>query len=117
MQPILWYAKSNKSLPMFSDNFGFEDLNNIIRIIYNYFDLSTEMMKSKSRERTLVVPRQFVHYFARKTTVHSLSKIGFMAGNKNHSTVSNSVKIINNLITYNKQIKRDYKNLNALLCQ
>jgi len=102
---------------MFSDGFEFDELNTIIKVVCKYFGMSIETMESKTRKRYVVIPRQFIHYFARFKTAHSLSVIGSMAGQKDHSTVSSSIKTINDLLLFDTQIKRDYKNLNALLCQ
>jgi len=50
----------------------------------------------KSRKRKVVVARQLFHFFAKKLTQLSLSDIGFETNN-DHSTVLNSIKVINDL--------------------
>ena len=82
-----------------------ENCENLIRLVFNYFDVPTEMMKSKSRKREIIVARQFAMYFLRQE-FYQLSLQGIADYfDKDHSTVVHSIKQINNLCEYDSEIK------------
>ncbi len=76
------------------------DIDSIISLICQNFNLSGEKLRSKSRKRQIVVARNTAFYLARKHTDLSLKDIGTRF-NRRHSTV---LKGITNL---EREIQRD----------
>jgi len=98
-----------------------EDIyKNIVLIICNYFDISYFAVCSKNRIRKIVYCRQICHYFGKQLNLKgyiniSLSKIGEIAGLKDHATVLYSNKVINDLLTYNTKIQNDVRIVEDLI--
>lgn len=65
----------------------------ICRCISTRFKVSREELRSRSRKRSLVFPRQLAMYFTRKLTKHSLSEIGELYC-RDHSTVMHAIRAI-----------------------
>ena len=64
------------------------------RGVCSLFNIKTSDLKSRSRSKHLVQARNLAIYVAREDLKLSLSEIGFLFGNRNHSTVLNSLKKI-----------------------
>jgi hypothetical protein len=64
-----------------------------------------EALKTKTRKRTIVEPRQVVMWFRKKNTKESLAEIGERYG-KDHATVLHAVKTVNNLKETDKEFRR-----------
>ncbi len=77
----------------------------IEQVVCDYFKLSSDAIKSKTRKREIVQARQIVMYFARTFTKMSLSNIGLEIGGKDHATVLHACKTVNNLIDTEKTFK------------
>ncbi|OGL38247.1 MAG: hypothetical protein A2042_06225 [Candidatus Schekmanbacteria bacterium GWA2_38_11] len=67
-------------------------IDEIQRVVAEKFDIKVNDLKSKSRRRELVTPRQIAMYLARQLTNESLPQIGRKFGNKDHTTVIHSIK-------------------------
>lgn len=88
-----------------------ENCENLIRLVFNYFNIPIEMMKSKSRKREIIVARQFASYFLRQEFNRlSLQKIADYF-DQHHSSIVHSIKQINNLIEFDFEIKEHHKNI------
>ncbi len=88
-----------------------ENCENLIRLVFNYFDVPTEMMKSKSRKREIIVARQFASYFLKQEFNNlSLQKIADYFG-QHHSSIVHSIKQINNLVEYDLESKEHHQNI------
>lgn len=59
----------------------------VVRLACRVFKVSRVDLISSRRDRHLVFARQFVMYWARRRTVHSLPMIGRRLGNRDHTTV------------------------------
>ena len=70
----------------------------ITEAVCKTFKCSKGDLMLKSREREIAFPRQICHYYARKLTTLSLSKVGSRLGKKNHATVLHSCKTYQGLI-------------------
>lgn len=77
----------------------------IIRIVANHFQLDVEDIKTQSRKREVLLPRQIAMYFCKEYTAVSLRGIGSRFGDKHHATVLHSYKTINNLIDTDKRVR------------
>lgn len=77
----------------------------IISTVNDYF-IENNLFKgpiNKSRRRDLVVFRQIIYYFAREHTTLSLKEIGKTTFNQDHATVIHGVRMINDLISVDKE--------------
>ncbi len=77
----------------------------IQKVVCDYFELSVELLKSKTRKREIVQARQISMYFAKQLTKSSLANIGANCGGKDHATVLHAFKTVNNLMETDKRFK------------
>lgn len=70
----------------------------IKRTVADYFRMPESQLDLQTRRRDVVIVRQIAHYFAAYHNNCSLSRIGELIGSRDHATVINSVKVINNLL-------------------
>ena len=70
----------------------------IINEVSKYYNISVEDINSKKRNQELVHPRQVAMYLCRELTDNSQDQIGKTVGNRDHSTVINSLNKINDEI-------------------
>ena len=66
----------------------------VIRVASDYFDLTTDDIKSPNRSRPLVTARQISMYLCRELTDLSLPEIGRRFGGRDHSTVIHAINKI-----------------------
>ncbi|KKP92358.1 MAG: Chromosomal replication initiator protein DnaA, partial [Parcubacteria group bacterium GW2011_GWA2_36_10] len=59
----------------------------ILRAVSDRFNVSISQLQSKSRSRSLTLPRQIAMYLSRKLTNMSLTEVGGFLGGRDHSTV------------------------------
>ncbi|MGB0428136.1 MAG: chromosomal replication initiator protein DnaA [Flavobacteriales bacterium] len=83
--------------------------------ICQYFDISLDLMLSKSRKRHLVQARQLAMYFSKKYTNSSLLSIGKQHGGKDHATVLYACRAIKNLLETDKQFSAFAKDIETRL--
>lgn len=77
----------------------------IQKVVSDYFDLSIEQLKSKTRKREVVQARQIAMYFSKQMTKSSLATIGMHCGGKDHATVLHACRTVNNLVDTDKRFK------------
>ena len=77
----------------------------IQKVVCDYFDIPVDIMKSKTRKREIVQARQLAMYFSKQLTKSSLAHIGKHCGNKDHATVLQACKTVNNLADTDKRFK------------
>ena len=77
----------------------------IQKVICDYFDLSIDTLKSKTRKRNIVQARQLAMYFSKQLTKSSLANIGARCGGKDHATVLHACKTVNNLVETDKDFR------------
>ena len=71
-----------------------------------HFRLTPEELKSVTRQRSVLHPRQIAMYLCRKLTDSSLPEIGRMFGGKNHTTVLHAIEKIEQEIAQDVNKKR-----------
>jgi chromosomal replication initiator protein len=84
---------------------------NYVRKVYG---VSLENLKSKSRDREYVVPRQISMFFIKE--FHrplSLKSIGKFLGGRDHSTVIHALKTVSDLTDSDNQFKEKIKRIRA----
>lgn len=90
-------------------------IDNIQKIVADYFKISLVELLSKKRSNSIARPRQIAMSLARELTTYSLPEIGKSFGGRDHSTVINAVKRVKKLIETDKNFKEDWEILNRKL--
>lgn len=86
-------------------------IEEIQRIVAEYFKIRVTDLKSTSRAKPIVVPRQIAMYLIKKFLDKSLVEIGKSFGGKDHTTVINSLAKVENLQNKDPQFKNDIDEL------
>jgi len=92
-------------------------IENIQKTICEHFNIKIAELKSKSRTKTVALPRQVAMYLSRKYTGTSFPVIGYKFGGRDHSTVIHASKSIERKIREDPsmqatiaRLERDLKN-------
>ena len=72
-------------------------LENILKVIAKHYSVSINDLKSKKRQKNIVVVRQVAFYMMKKLTFYSLKTIGEFVGKRDHSTVLHAVTKVENM--------------------
>jgi chromosomal replication initiator protein len=76
---------------------GFLGLDEVIRIVADFFGVSIGELSSRSRKRSVLVPRQLAMFLGRRYTDASLAEIGRALG-RNHPAVRNAIESVERAI-------------------
>ncbi len=87
------------------------NLDNIQKTVAEYFKIRISDLSSKNRKQSITRPRQIAMSLARELTSHSYPEIGDAFGGRDHTTVMNACKKINELKQSDIKIAEDYSNL------
>lgn len=91
------------------------ELRGICEQTAKFFGLSTSAILSKSRRKSVSLPRQICMYLAKHLTMHTLAEIGGYFGGRSHSAVSSSEKRIAKLVTADRAIADSVARIEAAL--
>jgi len=83
----------------------------IQKLVSDYYGISVENIKSKTRKREITQARQISMYFAKQLTKASLKNIGAYFGGRDHSTVIHACQTVNDLIDTDKRFKEDVEEI------
>jgi len=83
-------------------------VDNIQRIVADYYKIKVSDMYSKKRSRTIARPRQVAMALAKELTHMSLPDIGDAFGGRDHTTVLHACRKIAELRSSNPEITRDF---------
>jgi chromosomal replication initiator protein len=86
-------------------------IENIKKIVCEYYNISPSLVESKSRKHEIALPRQMSIYLSKMLTQSSLKAIGAAYGGRDHSTVLHSCQTIENYISTDKSVKDSYQTL------
>lgn len=86
-------------------------IENIQKLVAEYFKIRTSDMLSKTRSRTIARPRQIAMCLAKELTSHSLPEIGNAFGGRDHTTVLYATRKVAELRDSDNRIAEDYNNL------
>lgn len=86
-------------------------IEEIQRIVAEYYKIRVTDLKSTSRAKPIVVPRQIAMYLIKRFLDKSLVDIGRAFGGKDHTTVINSLEKVENLQNQDPQFKNDIDEL------
>jgi len=87
------------------------NFDQIMQSVCSKTGITPEYLRMKSREPIVLLPRQMCHYIASKQTKKTLSAIGQHFGNKDHATVLNSIKKIQNYLDTDKDFSDQFGQL------
>lgn len=86
-------------------------IENIQRVVGEYYKIKIADMLSKRRSRSVARPRQVAMALAKELTNHSLPEIGEAFGGRDHTTVLHACRKIKELEEEDADIREDLKNL------
>ncbi len=87
----------------------------IFTIVSRYYEINPSQLKSRSRARNVVLPRQVAMYLMKKHTDLVLSGIGKEFGGKDHTTVMASIRKIEKSIMEDKTLRDSIETLEKQL--
>lgn len=90
-------------------------IDNIQRVVAEYYKIKVSELLSKRRNRSIVRPRQIAMALAKELTSRSLPEIGESFGGRDHTTVLHASRKVQELIELNPGIQEDYRNLLRIL--
>ena len=90
-------------------------LENIQKIVAEYYSIRVADLHSKRRNRQITRPRQLAMMLAKELTSKSLPDIGDAFGGRDHTTVLHACRKVKQLIEEDAKIKEDYTNLTKLI--
>jgi chromosomal replication initiator protein len=101
------------------DLFAIQDrqvsIENIQKVVAEYFNIKISDLLSKRRNRSIARPRQVAMALAKELTSHSLPEVGDAFGGRDHTTVLHACRKIDSLRGASPDVSEDYKNLTRLL--
>lgn len=86
-------------------------IENIQKLVADYYKLKVSDMYSKKRSRTIARPRQMAMALAKEVTTLSLPDIGEAFGGRDHTTVLHACRKIAELRSTHVDINRDFDSL------
>ncbi len=86
-------------------------LEDIQKMVADHFGVKVSDLKSTTRAKQIVVPRQTAMYLIKKTLDRSLVDIGRAFGGKDHTTVMNAMERVDYLLSKDMDFKKDLEEL------
>lgn len=86
-------------------------IENIQKIVSEYYKIRSSDLLSKKRSRTIARPRQIAMALAKELTTHSLPEIGEAFGGRDHTTVLYATRKVVELKEQDPKVEEDYNNL------
>lgn len=83
----------------------------IMKIVADHYKVRIQDLKSSTRAKPIVVPRQIAMYLIKKFLEKSLVDIGKAFGGKDHTTVMNALERVRNLQSTDQDISKDIEDL------
>ena len=90
-------------------------IDNIQRVVADYYKLKMSDMLSKRRSRSVARPRQIAMSVAKDLTNYSLPEIGESFGGRDHTTVIHACRKVKELAIGDREVKQDLKHIYRLL--
>ncbi|GAC1325537.1 MAG: chromosomal replication initiator protein DnaA [Chloroflexota bacterium] len=87
----------------------------IIGCVGKYFGLPMDQLSGKSRDKSIVVPRQIAMYLVREETSASLEQIGQQLGGRDHTTVMHGWDKISAAVQEDHQLRNDVLAIRSML--
>jgi chromosomal replication initiator protein len=90
-------------------------LEDVIEAVADFYSLSSEDLKGRSRRKKVAKPRQIAMYLARQETNASLPQIGRALGGRDHTTVLYSINKIGKRIEMDEILHREILSIKKML--
>ncbi len=87
----------------------------IQKTVSEYFKVTIDQLKDKTRKKEIVMARQLAMFFSKEYTNLSLKTIGYHFGGRDHSTVIHAVQTVNDLYDTDNTFKRSVDDLRKKL--
>jgi chromosomal replication initiator protein len=87
----------------------------IQKTVSEFFKVSIDQLKDKTRKKEIVMARQLAMYFSKEYTNLSLKSIGYHYGGRDHSTVIHAVQTVNDLYDTDNNFKKSLDELRKKL--
>ncbi len=87
----------------------------IQKTVSEFFKISIDQLKDKTRKKEIVMARQIAMYFSKEYTNLSLKSIGYHFGGRDHSTVIHAVQAVNDMYDTNSSFRRSVDELRKKL--
>ncbi len=97
------------------DNKAEVTLASVKKTVCDYFNITKDMLVSKSRKRQIVQARQIAMYMGRSHIGCSLSTIGAELGGKNHATVMHACNTVADLMDTDKVFRQYVTDIEKML--
>ncbi len=91
------------------------NLNQILKVVSSYYNVSITDIKSKRRTQELVTPRQMSMYLLHELTQTPYITIGELLGGRDHTTIMHGVKKVEEGLKSYSKTKQEYLNIKQLL--
>jgi len=78
----------------------------IQKTVGEYFQISVEDLKDKTRKKEIVIARQVSMYLCKEYTNHSLKSIGYHFGGRDHSTVIHAVQSVSDMMDIDQKFSQ-----------
>ena len=88
-------------------------IDDVQKLVAEHYKVRVPDLKSKTRTKPLVVARQVAMYLVKKHLDKSLMDIGRSFGGKDHTTVMNALRRIEDQLNKDSEIKRDLEDLES----
>lgn len=83
----------------------------IQKSVGEYFQVSVEDLKAKTRKKEIVIARQVSMYLCKEYTNHSLKSIGYHFGGRDHSTVIHAVQSVSDMMDLDSKFNDNIEEL------
>jgi chromosomal replication initiator protein len=87
----------------------------IISLVCAKMNVTVDELKSKSRLRRIVYPKQVIMYLLRKKCMMTYMEIGRLMGNRDHTTVIHSIQNVKDLMSVDSLIKDEVNDMEELI--
>ena len=80
-------------------------VDDIIKVVCDYFNVKIYNLKSRKRTKSISFPRNIAIYLLKKKLNISLQEIGDIFGGRDHATILYSIKVIENKLNTDQELK------------
>lgn len=91
------------------------DVDRIIRVVADHFDITPTDIKGSRRTRAISTPRQYAMYLSRKHTDHSYPELGRQFGGKDHTTVLAACQKYEELVVEDAEVEEYVREIEGKL--
>jgi chromosomal replication initiator protein len=87
----------------------------IQQVVAKEWGVTVDGLRSKTRTKTLTIPRQIAMYLARELLATQLVEIGNAFGGRDHSTVIHSIDKVQEAVTHDSDLKSRINRIRGML--